>query len=246
MKINKHQSGLFPSPVSKCEKPSSRVKIWEDLPNFPFIKIAMPVIGVISMTIVGIIIWRWFGIAISLWAIAVWIAISYLFTVILLHCLKFLLCLASYPHRRRKMEQILNGLCLPEYRGGTILGVYVCKESSLCDIGRHDWHGCKCKRCGKTRDESHEWDGCKCKCCGKTRDESHYWDGCTCKRCGVTRDEQHNWINADITESVYVGDEGGGYTEDWILRTPKYESVVVGSERRCSRCGARPKETTPI
>ena len=39
----------------------------------------------------------------------------------------------------------------------------------------HKWNGCKCSRCGKTRDESHAWKGCTCTICGKTRDEGHVW-----------------------------------------------------------------------
>jgi hypothetical protein len=77
----------------------------------------------------------------------------------------------------------------------------------------HKWNGCKCTKCGKTRDEGHDWDGCKCKICGKTRDAGrsrkscqdrclrcgktqagqHTWDGCKCKKCGKTRDEGHDW-----------------------------------------------------
>lgn len=37
----------------------------------------------------------------------------------------------------------------------------------------HKWNGCKCTRCGATRDEGHDWKGCKCKICGATRDEGH-------------------------------------------------------------------------
>lgn len=54
----------------------------------------------------------------------------------------------------------------------------------------HKWNGCKCTRCGKTRDEGHNWNGCTCAICGKTRDEGHDWkptkDKCVqvCSRCG--------------------------------------------------------------
>ena len=78
-----------------------------------------------------------------------------------------------------------------------------------CILG-HKWNGCKCERCGETRDQEHRWDGCKCTICGITRDEEHDWDlckgvcricgktqpiqhemdGCRCKRCGK---EQHKW-----------------------------------------------------
>ena len=37
----------------------------------------------------------------------------------------------------------------------------------------------------------HEWDGCICARCGKTRNEGHEWNGCTCVRCGAWRNEEH-------------------------------------------------------
>ena len=55
----------------------------------------------------------------------------------------------------------------------------------------HKWNGCKCSKCGKTRDEQHSWKGCKCEACGKT--QNHNWDGCKCVNCGITRDSQHSW-----------------------------------------------------
>ena len=30
----------------------------------------------------------------------------------------------------------------------------------------HQWNGCKCKKCGKTRNEKHSWQGLKCNVCG--------------------------------------------------------------------------------
>ena len=30
----------------------------------------------------------------------------------------------------------------------------------------------------------HKWDGCKCSKCGKTRNEGHVWNDCICKKCG--------------------------------------------------------------
>lgn len=86
--------------------------------------------------------------------------------------------------------------------------------SFLCKIGFHKWYGCKCTKCGLTRDENHSWDGCKCtKCdktqdenhswkkndcnicesCGKIRTDGHIWNGCICSRCNKKRDENHSW-----------------------------------------------------
>ena len=33
----------------------------------------------------------------------------------------------------------------------------------------HQWNGCKCDKCGSTRNEQHHWDGNKCVVCGKTK-----------------------------------------------------------------------------
>ncbi|NLI52885.1 MAG: hypothetical protein GX417_01015 [Clostridiales bacterium] len=76
-----------------------------------------------------------------------------------------------------------------------------CKRCGKVRDEQHDWEGCKCKRCGKTRDEGHDWDLCKGKCkrCGKACDEQHDWDGCKCKRCGKVRDEQHDWDGCQCT-----------------------------------------------
>jgi len=76
----------------------------------------------------------------------------------------------------------------------------------------HEWDGCRCRRCGFSRDEHHDWDGCTCRRCGLVRDEGHEvatircrvtcrrcgwhfewnhdWAGCTCRVCGK---EQHVW-----------------------------------------------------
>jgi len=65
-------------------------------------------------------------------------------------------------------------------------------------MGSHNWTGCKCTACGKTRNEGHDWSkNCeKCAICGmtrSTRDEAHSWDGCKCNKCQQVRDEEHDW-----------------------------------------------------
>ena len=64
-----------------------------------------------------------------------------------------------------------------------------------CIIGIHEWHGCKCQTCGKTRDQEHDWskDCEKCDRCGYTRSSAHQWHGCKCQTCGKTRDQEHDW-----------------------------------------------------
>lgn len=59
----------------------------------------------------------------------------------------------------------------------------------MCRLHAHSWSGCKCKRCGKLRDEGHTWEGCKCTICEKTRDTKHSWSGESCARCGKEKDK---------------------------------------------------------
>jgi hypothetical protein len=64
-----------------------------------------------------------------------------------------------------------------------------------CAFGFHEWKGCRCSRCGKTRNEGHDWskDCERCAKCSTTRSDSHAWAGCKCSNCGKTRDEGHDW-----------------------------------------------------
>lgn len=64
----------------------------------------------------------------------------------------------------------------------------------LCSVGFHSWDGCRCGRCGKTRDAEHAWSGCNCTRCGATRDAEHHWDGCTCAVCGKERNHDFSPI----------------------------------------------------
>ena len=63
----------------------------------------------------------------------------------------------------------------------------------------HKWNGCKCEKCGETRDEGHNYlavDGkCieKCSICNKERNVEHIWNGCKCERCGEKRKGGHKW-----------------------------------------------------
>lgn len=66
-----------------------------------------------------------------------------------------------------------------------------------CVVGIHEWSGCKCLKCGKTRDQGHDWafDCEKCNTCGSTRSDGHDWtaDCKKCMKCGKTREEPHDW-----------------------------------------------------
>ncbi|MEA5047529.1 MAG: hypothetical protein VB034_02850 [Eubacteriales bacterium] len=81
----------------------------------------------------------------------------------------------------------------------------------------HKWNGCKCTKCGKTRDEHHDWNGCICRICGKTRDENHDWNGCKCRICGKVRDKGHEFVSvsgSSKTRCVKCGKEGYAKQKD--------------------------------
>ena len=93
----------------------------------------------------------------------------------------------------------------------------------------HDWDGCKCKQCGRTKNEEHDWDGCKCKRCGT---EQHEWrpygDSCVCIKCD--KKDKHTWV--EVGKSGYNTDKctsrfGGDYDFEYVTQT----------DYRCVNCG---------
>ena len=76
-----------------------------------------------------------------------------------------------------------------------------------CLLG-HTWNGCRCARCGKTRDEGHSYqpvpNACwvKCAFCGKEQNIKHDWQGCTCSRCGRLRATGHDYQAEEGTPVV--------------------------------------------
>ena len=91
----------------------------------------------------------------------------------------------------------------------------------------HQYSGCKCTVCNKTRDEEHSWNGCKCTVCNRTRDE-HDWNGCTCRNCGEIRDIGHKWhYGTRIVEGLY--DRGGseGHTIEKFTVSNDYETCSI-------------------
>jgi len=43
----------------------------------------------------------------------------------------------------------------------------ICGKESSIEHNEHKWNGCKCERCGLTRDEGHKWQNEMCEICGK-------------------------------------------------------------------------------
>ncbi|MGD0583950.1 MAG: FISUMP domain-containing protein [Bacteroidales bacterium] len=70
--------------------------------------------------------------------------------------------------------------------------------SFKCNIGLHNWDGCKCTECGAIRDKEHDTsaDCGKCARCGKDLGDRHNWtiDCEKCSDCGKTRENHHSWL----------------------------------------------------
>ncbi len=78
----------------------------------------------------------------------------------------------------------------------------------------HKWNGCKCTKCGKTRNEGHELNFCTCRICGAKLNENHDWqpvENKCAERCSVCRKERK--------------------------REHSYITVEGKCEEKCSRCG---------
>lgn len=105
----------------------------------------------------------------------------------------------------------------------------------LCKVIGHRWAGCRCVRCGATRQEGHQWVEAEGRCehtcsvCGLTEAVPHEWFHCRCKRCGEQRDDHHLWLTKGPCEQVcrICGQERE--THDW-------RHVNRGVDR-CAVCG---------
>lgn len=111
-----------------------------------------------------------------------------------------------------------------------------------CVVGMHDWSGCKCRRCGKTRDDGHDWatDCKKCAKCGKTRSSAHAWTGCKCSRCGKTRDQDHEWVGCKCGKCGTTRDEGHDWAADCecCAKCGKTRTAThTWSGCKCLQCG---------
>ena len=184
--------------------------------------------------------------------------VSVFITELAVQMILLILSRISYPFRRAKIKRLIKiGKCFTVETAGTILGCRVFNGNTEGLNLRHDWDGCKCKRCGVARE--HDWDVCVCRRCGQTRDvpeEQHDWDVCVCKRCGKTRnvpEEQHDWdgcVCRRCGKRRYVPDE----QHDWdgcVCRrcgTELHDWKFVGTEDigdgygtfdiyKCTRCG---------
>jgi hypothetical protein len=118
--------------------------------------------------------------------------------------------------------------------------------SLKCKLGLHEWNGCKCSKCGKTRDIGHQWNGCQCSKCYKTRDEGHNWRK-DCQRCSVchkTRDIEHRWNGCRCSNCRETRDQDHDWSSDCekcsrcAMVRREHHDWTKDSER-CAICGRK-------
>jgi hypothetical protein len=98
---------------------------------------------------------------------------------------------------------------------------------AMCVLGLHQWEGCKCQRCCKTRTEGHDWsaDCERCNKCYATRAGAHTWHGCKCKLCGKERYAGHIWKDL------------GCLKECSTCKQTVYTGTHVWQSGTCANCG---------
>jgi len=109
-----------------------------------------------------------------------------------------------------------------------------------CLFGGHQWNGCKCERCGTTRDERHKWvrleNKCieKCSICGKERDVEHKWvllgGKCIeeCSICSKQRSIEHKWNNGKCSRCGRIDEKAA--VERLLAIFPRYPLDYAGHE----------------
>ncbi len=100
-----------------------------------------------------------------------------------------------------------------------------------CWIGLHGWEGCRCRACGRVRDQEHDWsEDCEaCARCGSTRSNPHAWNGCTCTACKTTRDEGHEWDGPKCRKCGNTRDTGPALLAAIVTDDLSTFSALVGS-----------------
>jgi hypothetical protein len=101
-----------------------------------------------------------------------------------------------------------------------------------CLFSFHGWEGCKCARCGRTRDGHHDWskDCKKCSICGQRRDTNHDWNK-DCEKCAVcdaTRKDHHRVQGCQCTIC-------GSEVHEWTALKKVGPMVMSCTCRRCGK-----------
>jgi hypothetical protein len=105
-----------------------------------------------------------------------------------------------------------------------------------CSLGFHTWVGCKCSKCGKTRDQLHDWSmNCEvCSRCGRKRENAHTWNGCKCITCGIITDSNHSW---DKCKCTICGKEEHTFDGCKCTLCGKQNHNYKFPDYKCSKCG---------
>ena len=117
----------------------------------------------------------------------------------------------------------------------------------ICLFG-HKWDGCKCTKCGKTRDEGHVFatapGSCTPKCikCGKEGHPNHDWNRkCTCRICGATRvtsdtnEHRFPYIDNELSCTCELCGFNAGKWHHWAYT---YVPGEAKHKDTCTICGA--------
>lgn len=130
---------------------------------------------------------------------------------------------------RQLLEVVLHGnSCVQRYALGKITDHCVLEEVESLVTKTSYLHMQACSQLG------HQWRGCECTRCSKTRDEQHQWDKCICTVCRKKSDDRqkHQW--EVLNDSPYGESRMGSYKA--TRRSP--------FEIKCAHCGKRERITS--
>lgn len=114
-------------------------------------------------------------------------------------------------------------------------------QSLICRVFRHHWTGCRCSRCGCTRDIEHRWDKCACAQCGVVNHEMHKWEHCKCTICGLCRDTDHDWDGCMCRLCGFHREESHALNDCCKCgKCERYVHLWITGQDLCRRCGAKP------
>lgn len=123
----------------------------------------------------------------------------------------------------------------------------------LCYGYAHDWHQCRCARCGSQKpqnDPAHTWRGCTCEVCQLVKqldDPAHDWDRCICRLCSTERAIAaggHDW-DQDTGRCKTCTQQCGHQSLAKVLNpkgndTGPYSGICsICSGNFCTACGGR-------
>jgi hypothetical protein len=121
--------------------------------------------------------------------------------------------------------------------------------SLKCILGIHQWEGCMCQGCRKTRDEGHDWKDCKCRKCGLVRHQltefecvtkcekctyreyksPHHWENELCRCCGDQKERLNNYL---VRLIAHLSDTSLEPVEFHYVRASTGRAIPTENDRR--------------